>query len=880
MAIDKNVKNRRNVKKSQARKPTPHNTGHKNSVHKKKKKKQHGFKIIFKRIILGIFFLILTLMVVGTGYVFAVIKSAPPLDLQAVLNLSQPTSLYDKDGVFMDTLHSEIDRTVVDYGTIPQYLKDGFVSIEDQRFENHRGIDPIRIGGSIITDIEKLFKGQRSFHGGSTITQQLLKNTVLSDEKSAIERKIKEIWYALNLERHLSKDEILNQYLNTIPLGGTAYGVEAAANLYFGKSVNELNLIQCAYISGIAQAPTYYSAYNENNIKNPSPYITRTKSVLGKMRELNKITDGEYNQAIADIDAGKLQFTSTKKSYTLQYEWYINPTISQVKNDLKEKYKYSDEEVSKMLANGGLKITTNMNRGLQDYTQSLLDNYSANNVGYSETYYKGTKTPEFQASATVVDYKTGKVLAMVGGRGDHGANSNNRAYTVLRPVGSTTKPLTVYGPAINEKILTAASTIDDAPIDETTEKSMNGGNAWNLKNDDHKFAGNVTLRDGLKNSKNVVAAKVLNTIGLKTAISYGEKFGLVYNDVSKNSYAALALGQFDGTGDGGNTFITSSAFGVFGNDGIYTEPKLYCKVVDASGNVLLDCEEDIKTKHIFSPQTAWIMYDILKGSRSVTGPSAQWGSIPVAGKTGTTTDRKDLWFTGLTPYLSGSVWLGYDTPKKLAASSDSAAALWGKIMAKAHEGMSTTDIDMPSGITSATVCMDSGKLASDLCYSDPRGRTYDEYFAEGTEPTSYCDAHVLVKINSSNNKIATTFTPAYLIRESVFVKKSHPSTVTKDYPYVLPNLAEDDYNQTSSYSSKDSNDNNDNNDDASDSDNAENNIDGNSNNNSSNNTDNNMNNNNNGNNNNHTNSGNNNHNGNSNTNSNSPGENNKQKGNH
>ncbi len=797
MAIDKNVKNRNNIRRSQARKPAPQSTGHKSSSHKKKKKKQSGFKKFFKRFIFTMIFLIFTAIVVGAGYIFAVIKSTPPLDLQAVLNLSQPTSIYDKDGVFMDNLHSEVDRTIVSYEQIPKYLKDGFVSIEDQRFESHRGIDPIRIGGSILTDINKLFKGQRSFHGGSTLTQQLLKNTVLSDENSAIQRKIKEIWYALNLEKELSKDEILNQYLNTIPLGGTAYGVEAAANLYFGKSVNELNLIECAYISGIAQAPTYYSAYNENNKKDPTPYLVRTKSVLSKMYELNKITKTEYDQAITDLNSGKLEFKSTKKSYTLEYEWYINPTVSQVKEDLKSKYKYTDEEVSRLLANGGLKITTNMDRSLQDYTQNLLDNYSARNVGLTETYFEGTKIPEFQASATIVDYKTGKVLAMVGGRGPHAANSTNRAYTTLKPIGSTTKPLTVYGPAINEKILTAASTIDDSPLDDSTSKSMNGGTVWNLQNDDHTFAGNVTLRDGLRQSKNIVAAKVLNTIGTKVSHSYGEKFGLVYNNSSKSQVATLALGQFDGNGDGGNTFITSSAFGVFGNEGIYTEPKLYCKVVDASGNVLLDSEANIKTKEIFSKQTAWLMYDLLKGSRSYTGPSAQWGSIPVAGKTGTTSDNKDFWFTGLTPYLSGSIWLGYDTPKSMPhGNSDKAAALWGKIMAKAHKDLDYKEIEMPSGITSATVCMDSGKLASDLCYEDSRGRVYDEYFIDGTEPSTYCDAHVSVTLNSSNNRLANSYTPSFLKITSVYVKKSHPNRVTKDYPYLLPSFAEDNYSES------------------------------------------------------------------------------------
>ena len=223
-------------------------------------------------------------------------------------------------------------------------------------------------------------------------------------------------------------------------------------------------------LAGVAQAPTYYSAYNENNKKDPSPYINRTKTVLGKMKELGKITVEEYNQAIADIDGGKLVFSSKKENYTLQYEWYINPAVSQVKEDLKTKYKYSDEEVAKLLANGGLKIYTNMNRELQDYTQTTLNNFSAENVGYEETYIQGTKTPEFQASATIVDYKTGKVIAMIGGRGEHGAQSANRAYTYLRPIGSTTKPLTVYGPAINEKILTAGSTIDDSPIPDSIGK--------------------------------------------------------------------------------------------------------------------------------------------------------------------------------------------------------------------------------------------------------------------------------------------------------------------------------------------------------------------------------------------------------------------------
>lgn len=749
MSIDKRTSGRSSTTKSTVPRHQAPTKGH-SKVKRKQKKKKRTALGTFKKIFLTFLFIMLTLIVIGAGYVFAVLKSTPPLDVEAVKNLSQPSSLYDKNGVYMDTVHSQIDRTVVGYDEIPANLKNAFISIEDQRFESHIGIDPIRIAGSFITDITKIFRGQTGMHGGSTITQQLLKNTILTDVDFVVERKIKELYLAIELENELSKDEILNQYLNTIPVGGTSYGVEAGANLYFGKPVKDLNLIECAYIAGITQAPTYYSAYNENNKKNPAPYINRTKTVLSKMKELGKITDEEYVKAISDIDAGKLTFHSAQKSYTLNYEWYINPAIAQVKEDLQKKYKYSDEEVTKLLANGGLKINTNMDRDLQDYTQQILNNYKANNVGYKEEYLEGTKTPAFQASATIVDYKTGKVLAMIGGRGEHGAQSMNRAYNTLRPIGSTIKPLAVYGPAINEKVLTAASIIKDAPIENTIGKTMNQGKPWALQNDDHSFSGDITLREGLNRSKNVVSAIVTNTIGLKTSIAYGEKFGLVYNDVSRSSYAAAALGQFDNNGDGGNTFITSSAFGVFANNGNYTTPKLYSKVYDASGNVLLDSESNIETKQIFSKEAAYIMYDILKGCVENTGPSAKWGSMPVAGKTGTTSSSNDLWFTGVTPYLSGSIWLGFDTPKKLHAISDSAADLWGKIMKKAHEGLEVTDINMPEDIVTETVCKSSGKLATSSCHSS--GTAYEEMFVPGTEPSSYCTEHAF----SSKNTQKTT----------------------------------------------------------------------------------------------------------------------------
>ncbi|MDU4937445.1 MAG: transglycosylase domain-containing protein [Clostridium sp.] len=759
--------------KSTTSKPSKNSKG---KVVSKKKK-------IIKRVFLALLFLFLALFVIGLGYVFAIISSAPPLDVDAVKNLSQASVLYDRDGEFMDNVHSDIDRQIVDGNKIPQNLKNAFVSIEDERFYKHPGIDVRRILGSAVTDVVKIFKGKRGLHGGSTITQQLLKNTILSNEDFIIERKIKEIYLALQLEKHLDKDEILVQYLNTIPLGGVTYGVEAASNLYFGKSVDKLNLIQCAYIAGVTQAPHTYSAYNPNNKDNPSIYLNRTKTVLGKMKELGYISEEEYNQAISDIDNGGLVFTPKSISYRLDYEWYINPTVTEVKRDLKEKYKYSDEEVNKLLANGGLRIYTNMDRDLQDYAQKVLDETTAATVRKQETYVAGTKTPEFQGAATVVDYKTGEVLALIGGRGEQGANSLNRAYSDLKSIGSSTKPLTVYGPAIEEKLITAGDTTDDAPIPSI-----------DVNNVDFSHVGNITIRDALANSKNIGTVKTQMKIGDSLSKRYGEKFGITYSNASKG-YSAFALGEFHNAAndrDGATPYILASAFGVFGNGGVYTEPKLYSKVTDASGNILL--EKETETKRIFSEQTAYIMYDLLKDAQTKSASNtAKFGAMPVAGKTGTTTGRKDLWFSGLTPHLSASVWLGYDNRTSMDNGYSSASArVWGKIMAKASEGMSTKDISMPNNIVKVAVCKDSGHLPTDLCRQDPRGnRVYEEYFIKGTEPTGYCENHVKVKVNSANNKLATPNTPSHLVVEKIFVKKASPNPVTDDYKYVLPTEYDD-----------------------------------------------------------------------------------------
>lgn len=740
-------------------------------------KKKSTKKNIFKWVGLSILFLILAVAVIGVGYVVAVVKNTPPIDINKVVNVDQTLQAYDNNGKFMASLHGKEDYQKIESKNIPKNLKNALVAIEDERFYEHDGIDVKRILGAAVNDVVYIVTGKGGIQGASTLTQQLVKNTLLTNERS-IERKVREIYLSLQIEKMLSKDEILTAYLNHFPVGGVAYGAQAGAKMYFNKNAKDLNLIECAYLAGVTQAPTTYSGYTQ---KNPSVYINRTKLVLSKMLEHKYITQQEYDKAIKDLDNGKLKFKKSKVDYRLPYEDFIYASVDQVKKDLKKKYKYSDEQVESLIQAGGLKVYTTMDRSLQDYTQKVLDNYNNYNIpGYDKLNKDGV--PLLQSSATITDYKNGEVLVLVGGRGSQSARSLNRAYSSLRSIGSTTKPFTVYGPAIDTKKATAATTIDDSPIPESVS-------SYRPSNAGKTYKGLIPLRESLRISSNVGSALTQKMVGDETSLSYGEKFGIKYSNGSKFP-STYALGQFDNSStdpDGANTFIMASAVGTFGNDGVYVEPRLYTKVVDSNGNVLLESKKE--DKRILSSQAAYIIYDMMKGPLTYNATYAELGAMPAAGKTGTTTDNKDYWFVGLTPHLSGAVWVGYDNQASIKGGGSGATAsnLWGKIMRKANEGLSTKDIDKPSGIVEVSVCKDSGLLPTDLCKNDPRGnQVYTELFIEGTQPSSYCETHVSAQINSSNGLLATNNTPAGLAASRIFITKDYKNPVTADYKYILP----------------------------------------------------------------------------------------------
>ena len=769
-----------------------------NKVNNKKKNKEESkFIKVLKRIFLSLFIIGIICFTVGLGYVFAIIKTAPELDINTITNLNEQSILLDSSGNLIDTIPTEEIRTKIDISEMPKHLQEAYIAIEDERFYKHKGIDIKRILGAAYHDVKNIITGNNSLHGASTITQQVIKNTVLTNEVS-IKRKITEIYLALKLEKQLSKDQILAQYLNTIPLGGKVYGVEEAAKYYFGKSAKDLSLIQSAYLAGITQAPSFYSAFDEANIENPVEYLDRTKTVLMKMRDLGFITQEEFDAAYAEVDQNNFEFLKTELSYRLEDEWFVLPAIEQVKEDFKEKYNYTDEEISKLMLNGGLKIYTTMDRELQDNTQEVLNDRSniANSQNGGVDEFDENGVPLLQASAVIMDYRNGHVKALVGGRGDQPAHSLNRATDALRPIASNTKPLTVFGPAIDTKIMTAATPIDDAPLSSAIANKYDPGWENILRNHDGKLDGFISPRDAITWSKNIASVITADTIGLKTALSYGEKLGIKYNSVSASAISALALGEHNNDPndlDGGNPLILASAFGTFGNNGNRSEPVFYTKVEDSTGKVLL--ESNSEQIPVFSPQTSYIMYDMLKGPvEEFDGSYAKFSDMPVSGKTGTSDSVTDWWFSGLTPYYSGSVWIGYDNKTSMEGYgySSAAARLWKEIMAPAHEGLEVTEIEKPSGIVTALVCKDSGKKPTDLCSKDQRGsRVVSEMFIDGTQPTAVCDVHVTAKVNKNNNKLATDNTPKGLIEERVFIKKPNASPAAADYKYVLPTEKDD-----------------------------------------------------------------------------------------
>lgn len=809
------------------------------------------FNVIFCKALLIFFF---ALVIIGGSTAFGILKgvidSAPSVSEIDATPTGYLTTVLDSDGNDIATLVATgSHRRYVTLDEIPLDLQHAVVAIEDARFYEHNGID---IMGIIRAGISGITTG-RFNQGASTITQQLLKNTVLSDawasESSFIEkleRKIQEQYLAVQLEKVYDKDWILENYLNAINLGQNTLGVSVAAERYFGKDVSELNLSECAVLAGITQNPSKY-----NPISNPENNAEKRKIVLDYMLEQGYITQSEHDEALADNVYERIQLVNVENADDNINSYFVDELTDQVIEDLIEKKGYTETQAYKALYQGGLTIYSTQDSSIQkicDEEVNNLDNYgfdpkvsfsyrvsiqSADGTvsNYSQTtmllYYQksnrnysinfsseeeaeaaieqykadimqegdtivpGSETLTFtlqpQAALTIIDQSTGEVKAIVGGRGDKTASKTlNRATNTPRQPGSTFKIIACYAAALDAGGLTLADVQDDAPF------TYSGENGKDVTNYDKRYRGFTTLREAITNSINIVTVKTYTQIGPQLGYDYVCDFGISTVSSAESANQSLCLG---GLTDGVTNLELTAAYATIANSGTYNKPKFYTKILDHDGNVLID-NTTSESHTVLKETTAWLLTNAMEDVMTQgTGTSAYFGaSMPQAGKSGTTTGNKDCLFAGYTPYYTCVVWGGYDdNADQSKGQTNYPKKLWKAIMGRIHEDLAYKDFVMPDGIVTATVCSESGKLAiAGVCDSDPRGSCIrTEYFAEGTEPTEYCDHHILANICTSSGMMAGNYCPAETVTTGVYVIGGSPTT--EDAPYLL---TDDMLNQT------------------------------------------------------------------------------------
>lgn len=630
----------------------------------------------------------------------------------------------------LERLYGEQNRIWADYSEIPQDMKDAFVAIEDERFWSHKGVDWKRTIGAGV----QILLGS-DFYGGSTITQQLIKN-MTGDTEVTIQRKVQEILRATHLEKKYWKEQILEMYLNTIPLSQGCYGVRSAAQTYFNKDISELSLAECAAIAGITNRPTYFDPFI-----NPDNNKDRQTDILWKMHDLGMITDEEYEQA--KMEAPEFKKTQRQEEVNSKQSYFVDQVISDVIDDLVANMGYTKQLASRLVYSGGLKIYAT----IDPEVQAVVDDVYLDESSFPTL--KGVIQPE---SAMVVMTSEGDVVAMIGGRGEKVINRGlNRATQSKRQPGSSIKPLTVYAPAIEYGLVNPYSIIDDAPVNDLNGKAY-------PKNYYAGYRGLETVKEAVRVSANAPAMRVLDMIGVDRSFAFGKtNLGLSSLVESDRARAPLALG---GLTYGVTPIEMTAAYVPFANKGVYVKPRTYTKVLDANGDILIDNKKIEEV--VMSEKTVYYMNDLLTNvMKNGTGTPARINNMPSGGKTGTTDDDNDRWFVGYTPYYVSAVWLGFDIPKELSeVSVNPCSILWKTVMERLHKDKKTKDFAKPENFVSASFCIVSGMKPTPLCQLDPRGsRVATGYFAKEDVPKSACTLHVALTICSESGKLATEFCP-------------------------------------------------------------------------------------------------------------------------
>ncbi len=684
----------------------------------------------------------------------------------------------------------------VEYERIPKDLKNAFVSIEDKRFYTHKGVDWKR---TLSAGVNYFLHFSDSF-GGSTITQQLIKNVTDKDEYS-FQRKIQEIFWALDLETKMDKEEILGLYLNIINLSQGCYGVQAASEYYFSKDVSELTLNECAAIAAITNNPSYYDP-----IRNPEHNRKRKDLILRQMYEQGYISYEEMQNNL-----GKDAELTVNEKYGAGgiNSWYVDMVIEDVVRDLVERKGYSRSMANLMIYTGGLQIYT----AVDPEIQSILEEYYQK----SGNFYGNASGDTPQSSMIVIDPKNGDILGVAGAIGEKRGNRlQNFATQTLRPAGSVVKPLSVYAPALDRGLITWSSVYDDVPVSfgnynlDPDRGAIVEPVAW-PKNSNGIYRGLTNINYALEHSINTVTVKVLQDLGVEESFRFLQQSlgmeSLIYEGIDGNGtpitdrdIAALALGQMN---YGVTVKEITAAYSIFINEGIYNQPRSYYKVTDSAGSIVL--ENRYHGEAVISEESASVMTAMLENViRNGTATSISLKEqIACAGKTGTTQNNYDRWFIGYTPYYIGGVWYGYEYPKSLSGSNR-CLDIWDDVMRKIHDkklfsGDRAEKIQKEfvrsEGIVEAEFCKDSGLLATSACLSDPRGdRRETGYFAEGTQPVSYCDRHVPVSYDVvSGGIVLEDLCPSENVKTVglIRVERSFPVQVTvSDAQYVWRGLAQ------------------------------------------------------------------------------------------
>ena len=725
---------------------------------------------------------------IAKGYV----DTAPELDLAALDSQAQTSFIYDCNNQLITEYKGTENRVMVSLGAVPQMLRNAFVAVEDARFYSHSGVDLKRIVGAFVSNLSS-----SGTQGGSTITQQLIKKTLLSSEQS-YKRKIQEAYLAMQLEMKYSKDQILESYLNTIYLGENYYGVQVAAEGYFGKSLGELTLRECAMLAGTTNNPYYYNPrrnyYTRRDSERDYRAVTnqRTDYVLRCMYENQYITHEQYQAALAPETAHVLETSPSGTESMYPYAHYVEYAVREVVSILLELNGLEDTSANRAamenrFRTGGYHVRLALNPEVQrtvEQTIQTWDQYPAlrdpSDKVFRSRNSDGTYTEiiQPQAACAVLDYRTGELKAIVGSRTEVTARKTlNRATDMKMPVGSSIKPIAVYAPAL-ELGASPASVVYNMPLPIAGWKDAKGNDSWPTNYGGKNYLGPETLRTAMSKSHNTAAASTLLTmVGTERSVDFLHRMGIDDGHIDQTPFG-LSLGS-----SGITPLQMTVAFGVLANSGVYQEPISVLGISDSNGDVVWDGHQHQDRRRVFSDSTAYMIVDMLKTAvANGTGTSAKIKGQTVGGKTGTNSDQKGVYFAGVTGYYSSAVWVGHDNYKALSSKSTgsrAAAPLWQAYMSKIHAGLANRDILGGSaedyGLVKVTTCVVSGQLATDACRND--GMDYGvvtDYWAQGTQPTVYCQMHTIQDICADSGMRASPYCPHTVQRCVVTLPAGHP----------------------------------------------------------------------------------------------------------